>query len=395
MQSLTKQSGTFEAPALVVTGPSDTLTFPLHAMTGSLGDLARVMAEGTEVPEEFYFAAGLTILGAMCGKDLTVRVGFKVEPRLYTVLLGDSYAVKKSTAMRKTLEFFGAMDIRKPHFNYGVGSAEGLVQSLRSHPNLILAYDELRSFVDKTRVQGSVLLPMVTSLFEGNDWENTTKNRKQSVPLRDVHLSLIGCCTTGTYADIWTKDTIAIGFPNRLFVVNADRREKVAWPTPPDPAALKKVRTRIQQQLARLPLTFDIGAEARALWERWYESLPSSEHARRLDTIGFRLLPLIALTTDKDVIDAETVKSVTSILDYELNIRMVTDPIDADSTVSKLEEKIRRVLGARGPLTARDLRRYTHADRDGLWAFDSARKNLIAANDVAKDGDEFRLVVPT
>jgi len=106
-------------------------------------------------------------------------------------------------------------------------------------------------------------------------------------------------------------------------------------------------------------------------------------------------LPLIALTTDKDVIDAETVKSVTSILDYELNIRMVTDPIDADSTVSKLEEKIRRVLGARGPLTARDLRRYTHADRDGLWAFDSARKNLIAANDVAKDGDEFRLVVPT
>jgi len=101
-------------------------------MAGSLGGLARVMAEGTEVPEEFYFAAGLTVLGAMCGKDLSVSVGFKVEPRLYTVLLGDSYAVKKSTAMRKTLEFFGAMDIRKPHFNYGVGSAEGLVQSLRA-----------------------------------------------------------------------------------------------------------------------------------------------------------------------------------------------------------------------------------------------------------------------
>ena len=93
------------------------------------------------------------------------------------------------------------------------------------------------------------------------------------------------------------------------------------------------------------------------------------------------------------MIDVETVRHVTSILDYELNIRMLTDPIDADSTVSRLEEKIRRVLGARG--TERDLRRFTHADRDGLWAFDSARKNLIAANDVAKDGDEFRLVVPT
>jgi hypothetical protein len=76
-------------------------------MAGSLGHLARVMADGTEVPEEFYFAAGLTVLGAMCGKDLSVSVGFKVEPRLYTVLLDDSYAVKKSTAMRKALEFFG------------------------------------------------------------------------------------------------------------------------------------------------------------------------------------------------------------------------------------------------------------------------------------------------
>ena len=141
----------------------------------------------------------------------------------------------------------------------------------------------------------------------------------------------------------------------------------------------------------RLPI---FRTEARALWERWYDSLPSSEHTRRLDTIGFRLLPLIALTTDKNVIDVETVRNVTAILDYELNIRMLTDPIDADSTVSKLEEKIRRVLGARGPLTERDLRRHTHADRDGLWAFDSARKNLINASDIVKDGDKFRLVVP-
>lgn len=92
--------------------------------------------------------------------------------------------MKKSSAMRKTLEFFGAMDIRRPHFNYGVGSAEGLVRSLRAHPNLILAYDELRSFVDKTRVQGSVLLPMVTSLFEGNDWENAASGRADQASSR-------------------------------------------------------------------------------------------------------------------------------------------------------------------------------------------------------------------
>jgi hypothetical protein len=253
-----------------------------------------------------------------------------------------------------------------------------------------LTYDELRAFVDKTSVQGSVLLPMVTALFEGTDWENTTKNKKQSLPLNDVHLSLLGCCTTDTYGDIWTKDAIAIGFPNRLFVVNADRTRKVAWPPAPDPDALNRIRTRIQQQLIRLPLKFDISEEGKAIWKAWYDDLPAGEHTRRLDTIGFRLLPLIALTTDKDVIDAATVRTVTSIMNYELAVRTLIDPIDADSTISKLEEKIRRVLATKGPQKERDLRRSTHADREGLWAFNSAVKNLVTAGDIVKVGELYK-----
>jgi hypothetical protein len=366
------------------------LALPAEAMVGSLGDLARTLAEGTEVPEEFYFAAGLTLFGSMCGADLSVKIGFKVEPRLFTVLLGDSYAVKKSTAMKKALDFFGTLPLRTPKANFGVGSAEGLVLALRDQPNLVLAYDELRAFVDKTRVQGSVLLPMVTALFEGTDWENTTKSKKNSVPLKNVHLSLLGCCTTDTYGDIWTKDAIAIGFPNRLFVVNADRVRKVAWPPPPDQDKLNAIRFRLHQQLLRLPLTLDISPDGQDAWDAWYTGLPSSEHTRRLDTIGFRLLPLIAFTTDKDVIDTETVRTVTSILDYELAVRILTDPIDADSTIAKLEEKIRRVLDAKGPQTERDLRRNTHADRDGLWAFNTAMQNLIKAGDIVKTGDHYR-----
>jgi hypothetical protein len=230
---------------------------------------------------------------------------------------------------------------------------------------------------------------MVTALFEGTDWENTTKSKKQSVPLHNVHLSLLGCCTTDTYADIWTKDAIAIGFPNRLFVVNADRTAKVAWPAPPDQSELDAIRTRIGQQLIRLPRSFDISPEGRALWEAWYKTLPASEHTRRLDTIGFRLLGLIALITDKSIIDAETVSTVTAILNYELSVRILTDPIDADSTISKLEERIRRVL-TRGPLSRRDLRRSTQADRHGLWAFNSAVKNLVDAGDIVKTGDSYR-----
>ena len=55
-----------------------------------------------------------------------------------------------------------------------------------------------------------------------------------------------------------------------------------------------------------------------------------------------------------------------SILDYEFNIRRVTDPIDADNKIARLEEGVRRILGTVGLLDKRNLRRRLHADRYGL-----------------------------
>ncbi len=366
--------------------------FPRGALVGSIGQFAKTMAAGTEVPEEFYMAAGLTCLGAISSDSLTLDVGFDVQPRLYTVLLGDSYGSKKSTAMKKTEEFFSKLDTtRLPHPMYGVGSAEGLTIKLNDEKNVLLLYDEFKTFVDKTKVQSSVLLPMATSLFEQNHWENATKNRAASIQVRDAHLSIIGCCTDATYSSMWTSDAISIGFPNRLFVVHAGGKPRVAWPTPPDREALEAIRQTLQRQIGRLPLHYTIEPDAKLLWESWYNGLPSSEHARRLDTIGFRLLGLVALTTDKTAIDKETVEIVTAIMDYELKVRILTDPIDADNTVAGLEEKIRRQLQSRGPLSQRDLRRHTHADRAGLWAFDAALKNLTKSDDVCESRGLYRL----
>jgi len=368
-----------------------TLDFPRSALVGSVGHLAKTIAKGSEVPEEFYFAAALTMLGAIAGERLGLSLSFTMEPRLYTVLLGESYAVKKSTAMKKTIAFFGKL-ADAIAVEYGVASAEGLARILRNKPDVVLAYDELQAFVQKSLVKGSTLLPMVTSLFEQNHWHNATKNADASFEIDDAHLSLVGCCTSDTYARMWNEQAISIGFLNRLFIVNADRRVRVAWPTPPNQAELDAIQQRLVGQLKRLPKTFDITPSAKRLWGNWYSNLPVTEHARRLDTIGFRLLALIALTTDKDIIDDETVRTVVAILDYELKIRTVTDPIDADNKIAALEEKIRRQLGQRGSLSERDLRQRTHGDRNGIWAFQAAKRNLIDVGDVKCADGKYQLV---
>lgn len=366
--------------------PRATLRFPSDAMVGSLGEFARAMATGTEVPEEFYFAAALALTGATCVGSLKLNVNVECEPRFYIVLLGESAGVKKSTALRRVSKFFeriwAGAQMTHPVVMWGAGSAEGLARKLNEAPGgVVLMYDEMHAFVQKSKVQASVLLPMVASLFEQTNWDNATKARN-SICLRNAHLSLVGCCTTETYAEMWTSEAIAIGLPNRLFVVAADRKRKVAWPNPRDESVITALEARIIKQLERLPLALDIEPDAKAAWEEWYEGLPSSEHARRLDAIGFRLLAVIALTTDKDCIDLETVETVTKILDYELRVRALTDPVDADDSIARLEEKIRRQLTERGPLSERDLRRYTNARREGLWVFRKAMENLRAAGEI-------------
>src|SRR2546425_11484457 len=88
-------------------GLADTrLIFPPEMIVGTIGELARQLALGTEVPEEFYFAAGLAVFGATCSPALTVNVSGEGDKRFYTVLFGDSYSVKERTAVRNTIEFF-------------------------------------------------------------------------------------------------------------------------------------------------------------------------------------------------------------------------------------------------------------------------------------------------
>jgi hypothetical protein len=363
--------------------------FPKQAIVGSLGEVAVELSKGTEVPEEFIFATALTCLASIVSGELKLKIGLDSDTRLYTVLLGTSHETKKSSAMKRTITFFQSI---KPQWTviYGAGSAEGLGKELNKNSRILLAYDELRAFIDKTNIKASVLLPMATSLFENYSWDNPTKDR--SLSIRNARLSLVGCCTTGTYEHLWTSEAIAIGLINRLFVVDADAKPRIAWPTPPDEDVLATLRARIQGQLAQLPLCFDVTPDAKTAWENWYCNHQRGEHSRRLDTIGFRLIPLIALTMDKEIVDQEVVEIVTAILGYELNVRMRTDPIDADGLVAKLEEAIRRTLKARGPLPKRSLQQIVHAHRYGIWVFDSAIQNLIRNEDIMLEDGVYSLL---
>ena len=94
---------------------------------------------------------------------------------------------------------------------------------------------------------------------------------------------------------------------------------------------------------------------------------------------------LLAINELKDNIDEGIVKKVIDLADWQLTVRRLYDPIDADSQVAKMEEKIRRLLKTYNAMTDRDLKRHAHVNKTGLWIYNTAQKNLKNAQEIIYD----------
>lgn len=351
-------------------------TFPSSSMIGSLGDLARELGRDNEVPEEFLFADALTVAGTIMSERFVIDLGLESVTTLYTVTVGESADTKKSTAQRKVIKFFQSLGLDKWLVCHGVGSAEGLATAYDTCSRVVLAVDELKTLLQKTQIQGSVLLPMLATLYEQTYYQNKTKHT--SINLENARLSLMANSTLDTYESLWDHEALSIGLVNRLFLITNATKPRVAWPGTPRKDIIESIAKRIRLQLVTSPPDpYQITSEARELWSDWYKNLPKSEFAKRLDGLGFRLMPIMTATTDKTQVDTEIIMAVTAILDYELQVRKELQPIDADNAVAKVEQKLVRTLDIHGPLDRRNLARYVHAHRCGEWIFRTALENMM------------------
>jgi len=354
------------------------IEFPYHIIDGVAGEFAKLLSSHTESPIEFYYLTFLSCLGCALADKLTIATELHPQPRLYVLLLGHSADDRKSTAINKTIELFG----NRISVCYGVGSAEGLQRVLKNGSNLLLCHDEFQQFVGKASIQSSVLLPCVNTLFELNHYESHTK--ESGISLHDVALSMLSASTIDTYERTWSPSFTAIGFNNRLFIVPGHGSRK--YPLPKVIPIDEKIK--IIQALDKIIMTvgtkceLTISNDALDKYSSWYMKLEPSIHSRRLDTYAMRFMSLLAVNNDLQLIDSGTVEKVIDLMDWQLKVRQFYDPIDADNEMAKMEEKIRKQLSHRGPLSDRDLHRFTGAHRTGLWIFKRAIGNLEQAGEV-------------
>jgi hypothetical protein len=371
-----------EPPALALP-KQDPAAFPLNVLSGLAGDFAALYSQHLEPPIQFFYMSFLACLGWLVSNRISLDSEIKTPARLFTLLLGESADDRKSTAIDKTIDFFSGI-AEGFAVCRGVGSAEGLQKLVLDKPHLLLCFDEFKHFVSKCRIEASVLLPMVNTLFESQRFETHTKTVKISV--ENACLSLLAASTTATYQQTWSQAFTDIGFNNRLFLVIGQGSRKFAFPRPipDDEKYTLKNELRNILEFVGTGRSIRITPEAEKFFQGWYLRRESSVHAKRLDGYALRLMQLLAVNEQKEIIDLVTVQKVVSLCDWQLTVRKLNDPIGVDNVVARLENNIRRQLEVRTELTEAGLRKWVHAETHGLYPFQCALQNMEKAGIVER-----------
>jgi hypothetical protein len=398
--------------------------FPQAALKGSLAELAHTLLDDTEVPVEFGFMSGMTAFGLIASEHLRIAGdGLGIIPNLYTVLVAPTGG-KKSTAVTKVVDFFlkskyvtrDLDDFANTLVFPKAGSGEGLLKLFyqwkkvlengkelwkrQERTRVLLTPDEFQEMLNKCRLENSTLAPEITSLFDGTVAGNATRDKKDAVD--KAHLGIIGCITTKLWDETWAQGSErSLGLLNRLFLVSSLPRPQVFSPPPANQEKLYELRTRIDDQIQKIlrskPL--EITADAMEEFKKFYLQVdPSQEEATRIETIVKKLAMVLAATNDKDRIDLGIAKMAISLGLYQLQVRKLLNPSEAQNAVAQCENRLMAYL-ERHPNVWFSVNRL--ADRTklqkaiGSGIIIQALKNLVTIESIETQGLKKFRFVPT
>ncbi|MHB8091852.1 MAG: hypothetical protein ACYDH8_09705 [Syntrophales bacterium] len=367
--------------------PLDIYTFPDGIMAGFADEFAEIYSHHLESAKHFFFFTLLTCLGLLFSDKVRLRSELNQQMRLFLVLLGESADDRKSTAISKAtgiVEYF--RDIFGDIYTTcnGAGSAEGLLKVFnKTMAKVLLIYDEFAVFISKAGIESSVLLPCVNTLFEQNRYENATS--KHPLKLGSGFLSMVAACTVNTWERIWTPTFTAIGFQNRLFLCPGKGRRQFAFP--------EKIPDQKKEHLRRLfseiadwvgeGREIGITDEAKKIYETWYLHIERSVHSKRLDVYALRFMLLFCVNEKREIIDTDIVERVIKLMEWQLAVRKVLDPLDCDNKIALMEARIRKCLSPIGTIkTERNMKRACHVTQAGYWQYNSALSNLTDAAEI-------------
>lgn len=244
--------------------------------------------DATDGPQIYHVWGSYMTISAYMAKRVYMRRGFhKIYPNLYCILVGQSTAFRKSTALDFSRMLINAV---APEFILPVDfSYEGLFNSMAQSPATagILYFDEFENLMSKisrdnmsqlkgflTTVYGVPEIPLKKSLVRDRKKKNPeadlTGKRTDDIELKDPYLSIFTGTTLEWLTKRLTEDDFRSGFMARWIFIPAawsDVREEMPHPPPLNLDRLRDIEELIKTMGH---MSGELTFEDQADYEEWF-----------------------------------------------------------------------------------------------------------------------------
>jgi hypothetical protein len=449
-----KQNGDIEAfRKLVITLTKEAIKAPVNAVEvdeedevpesipicppevvsgGYIGELTRLLTEGTTIPPEFVFQNVTTILGAMVDGKIGFNGHEHIHTRYYSVNVSDLPRSGKGESWKRTGDetaglLTGMLAERGIRImDSGIfGSGEFMVGSLSEYAigirkgdstapaNVIARCDEMSEFFEKSKSLGSTLKTKLLSMFENNTVSTGSFKNKEHV-VHNLHFSVSGDFTfDGFQKSFAGQGAGGSGLLSR-FTYSFNKRSpyRGRWPEM-DKIAVLKCLEKIRQCLDRLddpetetqiedvddslfaypPKTRFIPAEtagAVKMQEAFLQELDLEDQTliSELPSHFRRYLLMQTVFSDHQTTDETKTELAIKWTRHQLAVRRALWPEDGGREEEQFEHRIRKALAGR-KLSLRRLMDWCNVDRAGSGGhevFLRARDALLKAHRITEAG---------
>jgi putative DNA primase/helicase len=406
------------AICVVEEGPEEPVStipiYPAEALDGDhIGELTRILTDGTPIPPQFVRENTKCILGAV----IDGHVGFPGQERLHTKLWTVNISVHSRTGKGESWNLTGNEDTGGVLLGllakYGVkvidgglfGSGEIMAKLLcdleREHsPSHVLArFDEMSEPFEKSKVTGSTWHSKLLQLYERTAIASGSfKNGEHQV--KDTRLSLSGDFTRAGFQTTFEgSGSRGSGFLPRCTLSYSDRIPHTGDWARTDMIAASRVLTDLEccaDTLTNLKVRLVPEASDEANGLRWefidFLRKGDPRYTPELEAHFKRDLLMRALFSGDTQIDAlRTRKSIAWTL-HQLELRNELWPEDAGGPVERMERAVLKTL-AKGSLTLTRLIDYCNVNRPGSGGhevFNRALRALVYTHSVKVVGKSQR-----
>lgn len=260
------------------------IAFPESAWQGVLAGFRECVSAKSEVPDEFNFAAIVTLIGQLFGRRVFTHYAFPLYLNFYFLLLGRTGFKKTSainTALRLQMDLANGANVRTLH---GLSTAEGLVAQLAAEEEvrLIIIEPELRGLLKKAQNNSNgSLIPKLNDLFDAPN-QVDLPTRKDPIKAQRPLVSLLSAATQESIEDAIGENEIFGGFLNRVIPIAGTPKAPQPWPEPPDHRSWAALVHDLDSLLSRYPSETRLQIDdptARSMWETFYVDF----HKRQLE----------------------------------------------------------------------------------------------------------------